>query len=235
VDIEDIVPSEQEYTNQKNVTRSGRGGLHSPGTSRTTGAVKETHWRTFCALELPTELSARASNHITRLRSELPQISASWNRDGRFHITLKFLGEIPQSHVREVSEAADRAVEEISPFKIVVEHAGVFPKHGPPRILWIGITDSEGKLERLQARLDEECAKRGFAKGDRPFHPHLTLARLRRAEGARSLALKHKELGFEPVEVNVSELLVFRSELGQAGSKYTVISRHSLNPVTPGG
>src|SRR5207247_4779949 len=149
-----------------------KGGLH-PRTSETTRIANKTYWRTFCALELPTELSSRASNHITRLRGELPQISASWNRDGKFHITLKFLGEIPQSHVREVSEAADRAVEEISPFKIVVEHAGVFPKHGPPRILWIGITHSEGKLERLQARLDEECAKRGFAKEDRPFHPHL--------------------------------------------------------------
>jgi 2'-5' RNA ligase len=208
--------------------------LHPPGTSRTTRAVKETYWRTFCAIELPAELSSRAASHITRLRTEVPQISASWNRDGKFHITLKFLGEIPQRQVKDVSEAADRAVGEIAPFKIIVEQAGVFPKHGPPRILWIGITDSEGKLQRLQARLDDECAKQGFAKEDRPFHPHLTLARLRRPEGARTLALKHKELGFEPVVVNVSELLVFRSELGQEGSKYTVISRHSLNPVTSG-
>ena len=211
-----------------------KSGLHPPHTSRTSTAVKEMYWRTFCAIELPAELSSPVTEHIKQLRTEVPQISASWNRDGKFHITLKFLGEIPQSQVKDVSEAADRAVEETVRFKMVVEQAGVFPKHGSPRILWIGITDSEGQLPRLQARLDDECAKRGFAKEDRPFHPHLTLARLRRPEGARTLALKHKELGFGPVEVNVSELLVFRSELGQEGSKYTVISRHPLSPVMPG-
>ena len=88
------------------------------------------------------------------------------------------------------------------------------------------MNDRQGNLVRLHARLEEECSKAGFPKENRPFHPHLTLARLRKPEHARSLALAHKEMEFEPAEMNVSELLVIRSELGGNGSKYTVVSRH---------
>lgn len=173
--------------------------------------------------------------HIARLRDALPQTQASWSRD-QIHLTLKFLGEIPKLRVEILSQAASRSVEGLSPFEILVEETGAFPKHGPPRVLWIGVTDARGKLAELHARLEEECAKTGFAKEERPFHPHLTLARLRKPQGARTLASAHKELGFERVAVTVSELLVMRSELSNEGSKHTVISRHllpSAGPVSP--
>jgi len=68
----------------------------------------------------------------------------------------------------------------------------------------------------------------GFAKETRPFHPHLTIARLRQADTARELAVTHKQMEFEPLEIAVAELLVIRSELSSEGSKYTVVSRHAF-------
>jgi len=183
--------------------------------------------RVFCAIDLPDNVRERSRRHIARLRDALPQTQASWSRD-QIHLTLKFLGEIANSRVESLSQAAFRSVEGLSPFEVFVEETGAFAKHGQPRVLWIGVTDPSRKLTALHARLEEECAKAGFAKEQRPFHPHLTLARLRKAQGARTLASVHKELGFEPVEVTVSELLVMRSELGNEGSKHTVISRHPL-------
>ena len=185
-------------------------------------------WRTFCAIELPEEICARATQRINDLKLSFPNSNASWNRDGRYHLTLKFIGEIPQSRVKRLSLAASRAVAELSPFAIVVEQSGVFPAHGPPRILWIGVNDISGSLTELHARLEDECSREGFPKEDRPYHPHLTLARLRKPQGARSLASAHRELWFGPTEVRVSELLVIRSELSTVGSKYSVISRHQL-------
>jgi 2'-5' RNA ligase len=191
------------------------------------GAPSDT-WRTFCAIELPAEASSRASRHIEYLRKDFPNIHASWNRGGKFHLTLKFLGEISRDSVAKLSEAASRSVQDFSPFKIAIEQTGVFPKIGPPRVLWIGASDKSGKLVELHARLEDECAKEGFAREDHPFHPHLTLARLRKPRGARTLAAAHREIKFEPVEVSVSELLVVRSELSSEGSNYTTISRHLL-------
>lgn len=186
--------------------------------------------RVFCAVELPADASARATDHINSLRQQFPNVPASWNRDGKFHLTLKFIGEIPKAQVERLSLAAQRATVNLSPFKVIVTGAGVFPKKGPPKVLWLGIDDPTGQLATLQARLDQECAREGLRKEERAFHPHLTIARLRKPQGARGLAIAHQEMGFAAVEVPVSELLVIRSELGSAGSKYTLISRHGLGP-----
>jgi 2'-5' RNA ligase len=187
-------------------------------------------WRVFCAIELGETVRELALGHIARLRDAVPDAKASWSRDANLHLTLKFLGEIPQTSVPDFSGAASRAVAGLAPFSIRLEQVGVFPKHGQPRVLWIGINDDSGKLGELHARLEDESANAGFAKDERPFRPHLTLARLRRPQHARTLAAAHQQLEFEPQKIAVSELLVIRSELSSEGSKYTGISRHFLGP-----
>jgi 2'-5' RNA ligase len=188
---------------------------------------KET-WRVFCAIELPDTARALVLKHIARLKEAVPDARASWSRDSNLHLTLKFLGETPQTSVPDISNAASRAVSGIEPFSIRLEQTGSFPKGSQPRVLWVGIDDSSGKLNELHLRLETESAKVGFEKESRPFHPHLTIARLRQPQHARTLAVAHKELEFAPVEIAVSELLVIRSELSSAGSKYSIISRHPL-------
>ena len=185
-------------------------------------------WRVFCAIELPVTVRELVLRHISRLKDAVPDAKASWSREANLHLTLKFLGEIPQASVTDISTAASRAVVNISPFSIRLEQTGAFPRHGPPRVLWIGIDDFSGKLGELHARLEDESASAGFAKDDHAFHPHLTVARLRQPRHARTLAEAHQQLEFKPQEIAVSELLVIRSELSSAGSKYTVVSRHPL-------
>jgi 2'-5' RNA ligase len=99
-------------------------------------------------------------------------------------------------------------------------------------VLWIAISDSSGKLGELHTRLEHEAAKEGFVRDSRPFHPHLTVARLRQPQHARTLATAHKEREFEGVEIEVLELLVIRSELSSEGSKYSIISRHQLDAAS---
>jgi RNA 2',3'-cyclic 3'-phosphodiesterase len=190
---------------------------------------REEVWRVFCAIDLPRDLRERLMVHINCVRDAVPDARASWSRVDNIHLTLKFLGNITIPQVEKLSEAASRSVKGLSPFKIVVEQTGVFPKHGQPRVLWIGVNDLSGKLGELQARLENEAGKEGFEKDDRPFHPHLTVARLRQPRHARMLGAEHRQLEFEPAEIAVSELLVIRSELSSEGSKYTVVSRHPLS------
>jgi 2'-5' RNA ligase len=199
-------------------------------TRKSTKEIRERKptWRVFCAIALPRELRARVDQRISRLRELVPDAQASWSREQNIHLTLKFLGEIPIARIEEVSSATARATESLSPFEICIEQSGAFPERGTPRVLWLGVRDDSGWLAEMQARLERECAKEGFAKEGRPFNPHLTLARLRKPHGARMLANAHEEMIFEPVKVVVSEVLVISSELSGEGSKYTVISTHPL-------
>jgi 2'-5' RNA ligase len=189
---------------------------------------REILWRVFCAVEVPQSARERVLAHIARLQEAVPEVKASWIRDANLHLTLKFLGDTPQTSVADFSAAAARAVAAVAPFSIRLEQTGVFPKQGQPRVLWIGINDSSGKLGELHTQLEDEAMKEGFEKDDRPFRPHLTIARLRQPHHAGALATAHKQMEFSPLEVPASELLVIRSELSSAGSRYSVISRHTL-------
>ncbi len=185
-------------------------------------------WRVFCAIELPALVREKISAHIKRLREAAPDSPARWIRRENVHLTLKFVGEVPPPRANDLSQVCADTVANFSPFEIEIGGTGSFPIQGTPRVLWIGVSDHSRKLEALQAKLDAECLCFGFEREARKFNPHLTIARLRKPQGARALARLHKETAFEPATIVVSELLVIRSELGSEGSKYTVLSRHAL-------
>lgn len=182
----------------------------------------------FCAIALTSEARDRVARHVASLRQLVPDARASWTRPENIHLTLKFLGDISPASVSDLSDAAKRAVAKLEGFTIRVEQAGFFPPRGAPRVLWLGINDEEAQLAQLHDRLEVECAKAGFPRENRPFRPHLTIARLRQASHAATLASTHLQMDFAPVEVAISALLVIRSELSSSGSKYTVISAASL-------
>jgi RNA 2',3'-cyclic 3'-phosphodiesterase len=185
-------------------------------------------WRVFCAVELPDHVRARLQEHIAHLRKAVPDAAASWSRVENIHLTLKFFGNVALDRIPKISAAATRTTEQFSKFQIGVGNTGVFPRASRAQVLWIGVNDPTGKLSNLQKRLEEECAIEGFEKENRAYKPHLTIARLRKPEGARQLADTHLNTNFPTIEVQLHELVVFRSELSSKGSRYTAISRHQM-------
>jgi RNA 2',3'-cyclic 3'-phosphodiesterase len=185
-------------------------------------------WRVFIAIELPASVRQKLKAHIDRLRESVPEASASWSREDNLHLTLKFLGDTSVSRIETLSQAAKGAASEVASFELMVKGCGAFPPRGQPRVLWIGIEDPAGDLGKLHQALEDQCAKAGFAREPRPFHPHLTIVRLRKPHGSRQLAITHQEIGFAAETVSVSALAVVRSELRREGSRHTVISRHEF-------
>ena len=188
----------------------------------------QTHWRVFCAIELPEALKSRVGEHARRLREAFPHVRASWERPEKIHITLKFLGDVEVSRIEELSRAAGRAAAHIEPFDLTIAGPGTFPPHGPPRVLWLGIDDASAQLSNLHRSLEDECAAAGFQRDLRPFKPHLTVARIRTPHGARELAAAHREAQFEPQTFTASELVVMRSELGPGGARHTRVASHTF-------
>jgi 2'-5' RNA ligase len=186
-------------------------------------------YRTFIAIEIPAHLRAIVVDYIKHLRDLVPGVSASWSREDNLHLTLKFLGEVPVTRIEELSSAALAAVHGCNPFEVRLSGCGVFPPRGKPNVLWIGIEDAAGGLRKLQTNLEEECAMRGFTRDARAYHPHLTIARIRKPHGAKDLAAAHVTSDFAAQTFTAKELIVFRSELLPHGSRHTAISRHALS------
>ncbi len=183
-------------------------------------------WRVFCAVELPEDVRRELHDHMARLREAVPDVAASWTRVENVHLTLKFFGNVEVERTDAISAAASRAVGEFSTFPIRIGGTGVFPRPSRPQVLWIGVSDPSGHLAALQKRFDDETAD--FGTEDRAFRPHLTIARIRKPEGARRLADAHLRMEFKPIEIKLNEVIVFRSELSPKGSRYTPLSHHLI-------
>jgi 2'-5' RNA ligase len=187
-------------------------------------------WRLFIAIELPAIIRRTISEHITRIREACPDVRASWTREENLHLTLKFFGDVAVNRVDSLSQALMRAVAHTTEFDLVIEGCGVFPPHGKPGVLWIGISpETAPACLRLYQAIEDECAKAGFKRDERKFHPHLTIARLRHPAGARDLADRHQGTQFGPFALKVTSACLIRSELSSSGSRYTIIARHGLN------
>ena len=193
-----------------------------------TDRTRGTSWRVFCAFELPQTLRSKIEKHSQLVRGAVPEATASWSQPESIHLTLKFFGNVDQAKVPAISNALTRAVEDFSAIKISVGGTGVFPRPSRPQVLWIGIDDASGALAQLQERVETECAREGFPKEDRAFHPHLTIARIRKPQNSNQLAEAHLRTDFPAIDLVFNEVVLFRSELSPKGSRYTPLSRHRL-------
>ena len=176
-------------------------------------------------MELPQRVRAELEDHVTKLRTEISDVAASWSRVENIHLTLKFFGNVAIDRIETISSAIDRAVKNFAPFDLSVGNTGSFRS----QVLWIGVTDPSGNLSALHKQIEEECAREGFEKEDRAYRPHLTIARIRHPKGAKRLAEAHSQMEFKTIPVTINELILFRSELSPKGSKYTAISGHKLH------
>lgn len=183
--------------------------------------------RIFIAFDIPADLRARAAEYALRLRKEFPLCRASWTKPGNLHFTLRFIGEIDTRRIAEVSSAI-RSATAIGKPEIQLFGTGVFPTVERARVLWLGAEGDIDSLARLKDEIDNYLEKSGF-RGDREhFTPHLTLARIKSADGCRKLIDKHLASSFRTPPYTVTELVLYESELGPGGSIYTPIEKFSI-------
>lgn len=152
----------------------------------------------------------------------------SWVRPESIHLTLKFLGEIDDAKVREVSLVLEKASSAVGPFTIDVQGIGCFPNSRSPRVVWAGIKES-APLASLQKRVDELLMGAGFEPEDRPYTPHLTLCRVKSPEDGRALGRLIAEAKPEAkASFTVSSFSFMKSVLKPSGAEYTPITEFAL-------
>lgn len=183
--------------------------------------------RAFVAIKLPDELVAKLKE-VSGSLSASQQKDISWVRPGSIHLTLKFLGDIDTDEVDTVAEALSRASSGIKAFTIRAHGVGAFPNLKAPRVVWVGIEDN-GNLQALQKNIDERLSECGFESDDRPFRPHLTLARVKSAAAGREVGKRIE--GSKPnidVDFRADYFVLFKSVLRPQGAEYTELRRFDL-------
>ena len=179
--------------------------------------------RVFIAVPLPADLKAE----LVALRQVLQRLplEAAWVRDAGFHITLKFLGEVDSTQIGAIFSCMTATAKHYHPFALSLSGVGVFPNESGPRVLWVGVQDATGVLRQVQRTLDARLTQIGFPPEDRPFAPHLTLARLKRVRrrGEFLAGLKaHREAVLGELDVDHMELI--ESQLHPSGARYSIVN-----------
>jgi 2'-5' RNA ligase len=177
--------------------------------------------RLFIAVDTPEEIKDKLEDLSARLSRSNAQVR--WEGREKFHATLKFLGGTDQSLLAPIGASLERISAQLTPFPVVVRGVGSFPGRGNPRVVWVGLDDPDGGLERLHLSIDQEMTRLGFKPEERTFHPHVTLGRVKGARNLDNLRRMLESVTFESHPTTVHEVLLVRSELKSTGSAYTTL------------
>ncbi len=178
--------------------------------------------RVFIAVPFPADLKAK----LTALQREFRHLplAAAWVQEAGFHLTLKFLGEVEFTQIAPILSCMKDVAKGYQPFALTLHGVGVFPHESSPRVLWVGIQDETGLLKQMQQTLEARLMQIGFPSENRPFAPHLTLARLKRV-ARRSELLASLEAHREVVlgAFDVDQINLMESQLHPSGARYSVV------------
>ncbi len=189
--------------------------------------------RLFLGIGLPGDLRDAVASAIAPLRGLHAPVA--WTAAGNLHVTLKFLGETPPDRARLVEETLRAAPPGVPPFSLTAEGGGSFPGARNPRVLWVALLEPLELVRRLQQNMENALTRAGFPREDRPFHPHITVGRIRGtlppAWGERYLrALSGRRFGV----VHVSSYTLYESRLGPGGAVYIPLSTFRLGEPAAG-
>ena len=186
--------------------------------------------RTFVALLLPEDWMEYLAGLTRDLAGKTSGLS--WTRPENFHLTIRFLGDLGSDGVRRVSDRVTEAASPLAAPRARLGELGAFPNLARPRVFWLGFAEGGPELEMLGKRVNDALRVGGFGPPDKPFRPHLTLARVR--EGARGLeAVRGASLPVRPEAGLLDRIAVMKSDLHPTGSRYTALTEVRLRP--PGG
>jgi 2'-5' RNA ligase len=176
--------------------------------------------RAFVALELPDTARRVLTDLQGALRRELSAVR--WVRPGGIHLTLKFLGDIPEGQVDPIGQTLQSAASAKGPLKLVVKGLGVFPGVRKARVIWAGLGGETADLVALQQTVDAALEPLGFARERRRFKAHLTLGRFKKAPRVPVLvSVLERCSAYPPCELTLDRVVLYRSELRPQGARYS--------------
>ena len=174
--------------------------------------------RAFAALDLDAMSLRRIVRTSDRLRMASGAPAATWTPADRLHVTLKFVEKLDATAVPALGAAMRTMAEGKPPPAPCHVRLEAFPKPQQARIVVAELVDAAGDLAKLAASIDKLTAKHGVPKEDRPFRPHVTLARLKRPYDARKWL--RPDIAEAAGSFRSGALTLYRSELGPEGSVY---------------
>ncbi len=187
--------------------------------------------RLFVALDPP----EAARRRLAAMQAELRRAAGRhadevrWVAVENVHLTLQFLGAVPEERLAALRGALAGAAGEARPLALELKGAGGFPSARRPRVVWVGVGGEVEALSSLAAEVGRRLAPLGFPPEERPFSPHLTLGRAREGRGAPGLGGALAQVaGMEGAPWRAAEIVLYRSHLAPSGARYEALDHFPM-------
>lgn len=179
--------------------------------------------RSFIALELPDDVRETVALIIKRLRPAQHRY-VKWVSPEGTHLTVKFLGNIYQSQIPQITGIMRTAAGKVPPLELKLGGLGMFPSEQRPRVIWVALEGNAEPLAVMQREIEQALMPMGFTPENRAFTPHLTLGRVRdnaSPEERKVIAavVKEKKIEYEST-FTLKEISLMKSTLTPTGAIY---------------
>jgi 2'-5' RNA ligase len=186
--------------------------------------------RCFIAIDIPEDILADLADLQKELagRVDIRKGDVKWVEPESMHLTLKFLGEVPDNQIADVCNVTKDVATRHQAFDLDIKEVGSFGGRSA-RVLWVGAGLDCPELLRLQQDLEEQLEQAGWPKEGRQFSAHLTLCRIRNGKAGEKLAqLTSQYKDFDLGTIRGDSLCVYESQLRPEGPIYTRLGNYKL-------
>lgn len=182
--------------------------------------------RCFIAIDLPDNLK-REMVHIQE-RLKLWPARVKWIEEKNFHLTIKFLGDVPVNLISQIEEILNGISYQHKSWEVVLSEIGAFPNNRFPKVIWSGIKDSRQGLIKLWEDTEEGLEKLGFEKERRRFSPHLTLGRIKEDQPPGGFREIIEDIKLDNLLFPINKIKLMKSQLSRTGPEYSCINSFYL-------
>lgn len=185
--------------------------------------------RCFVAIDIPDDVRTALARIQASLRERAPRADLRWVDPAGLHVTLKFLGEVPEAGLSPVAGAVRATVAAHAAIPLGLAGLGGFPSVAQARVFWAGIPAGVAELGRLAAALERALAPLGFPPESRPFRGHVTIARVRSPRGVgRIAAAIQRDPDVDFGRWTATEVVLYQSRLRPTGAVYEPLATFPL-------
>lgn len=182
--------------------------------------------RTFIAIKIPAAQNTKEL--LEKLRVDLSGDKIKWVDPGILHITLSFIGDTSDGQVNTISDKLGEITSGYPVIELHFKELGVFRNIRKPRVFWIGMEKNE-VLENLQGEIEAMLRDRGMKRDDKPFSPHLTIARIKYINDIDKLEYWLNEYRNKTIQkTKIGEIIYYESKLTPEGPIYNSIKKFPL-------
>lgn len=186
--------------------------------------------RLFAAIYLSPEIVTECQSQQERLSLKFEHC-LRWTKAEQLHLTLKFLGEVAEENLAQVTQALNQIALGQKSFRLSLAECGCFPESGLPRVVWAGLGDGALELSSLASVCEQRFEEMGFERENRLFTPHVTIARVNvdrlsqnsKSEMAQRLRESVRKLKPVSLSQDVDRLCLVQSTLLPKGSEYKTL------------